>query len=250
MELHPHLQTVRVNYAQALQFAGRLDEALAQYQIASIIAPDVPWLRALEGACLAALGRRDDAQAMLAGLEALRHSEYVDAYHMAVFRSALRRPREALAELERAYAENSAWLYTLDVDPLLDACGRSPGSASWFRAAAPPDRPRSLRRGVLPPARTGPAAHFCRFLTLSGAGSDANVRPDKSACRNNRCAICNIWSRSKGRWRSIADLCEGARRHAGRRARHGGGAGGRAEKRTMLERMRTHITTLVGRYKR
>ena len=110
---------------------------------------------------------------------------------------------------------------------------------------------RVLSAGVFcPPPRTGPAAHFCRFLTLSGAGSDANVRPDKSACRNNRCAICNIWSRSKGRWRSIADLCEGARRHAGRRARHGGVAGCRAEKRTMLERMRTHITTLVGRYKR
>ena len=121
VELHPHLQTVRVNYAQALQFAGRLDEALAQYQIASIIAPDVPWLRALEGACLAAMGRGDDAHAMLVTLEALRHSEYVDAYHMAVFRNALGRPREALAELERAYAENSAWLYAVDVDPLFDA---------------------------------------------------------------------------------------------------------------------------------
>jgi Flp pilus assembly protein TadD len=115
-----------VNYAQALQFAGRLDEALAQFQIASIIAPDVPWLRALEGACLAALGRRDEAQAMLAGLEALRPSEYVDAYHMAVFRSALRRPREAAAELERAYAENSAWLYALDVDPMFDSLRAEP----------------------------------------------------------------------------------------------------------------------------
>jgi DNA-binding winged helix-turn-helix (wHTH) protein/tetratricopeptide (TPR) repeat protein len=126
VELHPHLQTVRVNYAQALQCAGRLDEALAQYRIASIIAPDVPWLRALEGACLAAMGRRDDAQAMLVSLEALRHAEYVDAYHMAVFRIALRRPREAAAELERAYAENSAWLYALDVDPMFDSLRAEP----------------------------------------------------------------------------------------------------------------------------
>ena len=42
------------------------------------------------------LGRHSDARAMLEGLE-------------------------ALAELERAYAENSAWIYTLDVDPMLDA---------------------------------------------------------------------------------------------------------------------------------
>jgi DNA-binding winged helix-turn-helix (wHTH) protein/tetratricopeptide (TPR) repeat protein len=127
VELHPHLQTVRVNYAQALQCAGRLDEALAQYQVASIIAPDVPWLRALEAACLAALGRRDDAHAMLLSLEALRDSDYVDAYHMAILRSALRRPREAAAELERAYAENSAWLYALDVDPMFDAVRAEPG---------------------------------------------------------------------------------------------------------------------------
>jgi DNA-binding winged helix-turn-helix (wHTH) protein/Flp pilus assembly protein TadD len=126
VELHPHLQTVRVNYAQALQFAGRLDEALAQYQIASIIAPDVPWLRALEGACLAALGRRDEAHAMLVGLQALRHSEYVDAYYMAIFRNAMRRPREAFAELERAHTENSAWLYALDVDPMFDALRAEP----------------------------------------------------------------------------------------------------------------------------
>ena len=135
VELHPHLQTVRVNYAQALQFAGRLDEALAQYQIASIIAPDVPWLRALEGACLAAMGRRDDALAMLCTLDALRQSEYVDAYHMAVFRNALRKPHEAAAELERAHAENSAWLYALDVDPMFDALRAGPGLRRRSRAS-------------------------------------------------------------------------------------------------------------------
>jgi len=126
VELHPHLQTVRVNYAQALQLAGRLEEALAQYQVAAIIAPDVPWLRALEGACLAALGCRDKAQAVLSSLEALRRAEYVDAYHMAVLRGALRRPREAVTELERAYAENSAWLFALDVDPMFDSLRAEP----------------------------------------------------------------------------------------------------------------------------
>jgi tetratricopeptide (TPR) repeat protein len=121
IEVHPYLQVVRVNYGQALQFAGRPDEALAQYQIASILAPDVPWLRALEGACQAVLGRQLEANAMLEGLEALRTTHYVDAYYMAVLHSALGHERDARAELERARTENSAWLYTARVDPRLDA---------------------------------------------------------------------------------------------------------------------------------
>jgi len=120
VELHPYLQVLRVNYAQALHFAGRLEEALAQYQIASIMSPDVPWLRALEGACQAMLGRRRDARAMLEGLEVLRRTEYVDAYYMAMLRDALGQRTEAFAELERAYHENSAFLYSIEIDPKME----------------------------------------------------------------------------------------------------------------------------------
>jgi tetratricopeptide (TPR) repeat protein len=127
VEVHPYLQMLRVNYAQALELCGRLEEALAQYQVASILSPDVPWLRALEGACQAMLGRRRDARAILERLELLRQSEYVDAYQMAVLHRALGQPREALAELARAAAENSAALYMLDVDPTLDALRTEPG---------------------------------------------------------------------------------------------------------------------------
>jgi DNA-binding winged helix-turn-helix (wHTH) protein/tetratricopeptide (TPR) repeat protein len=127
IELHPHLQVVRINYGQALQFAGRLDEAMTQYQIASILSPDVLWLRALEGACQALLGRRRDARAILEGLEAIRQCQYVDAYYMSVFRSALGQPREALAELTRALDESSAWIYAVDVDPQFDTLRSEPG---------------------------------------------------------------------------------------------------------------------------
>ena len=131
VELHPYLNVVRVNYGQALQFAGRLQEALAQYHVASIVSPDVPWLRALEAACQAALGRHADAAAMLDGLEALRRTEYVDAYYMAALREALGHRREALKELRRAVAENSAGLYALGVDPKFDGLR---GHAAFHRA--------------------------------------------------------------------------------------------------------------------
>ena len=57
VELHPYLQISRANYAQALEFSGCLEEALEQYQLGSIMSGDLPWMRALEGTCLAKLGR-------------------------------------------------------------------------------------------------------------------------------------------------------------------------------------------------
>ena len=121
VELHPYLQISRANYAQALEFSGRLDEALAEYQLASIMSPDLPWLRALEGTCLAKMKRTREARAILQQLEQVRRFEYVDAYHMAVLRQALGQHAEAFEELERTVDENSAFLYSLNVDPKADS---------------------------------------------------------------------------------------------------------------------------------
>jgi DNA-binding winged helix-turn-helix (wHTH) protein len=120
VELHPYLQICRVNYAHALEFSGRLDDALAQYHLACVMSPDLPWLRALEGRCLALLGRTPEALAALEELEHLRRSEYIDAYAMATLRDALGHPREAFAELDRAAEESSAFLYSMNVDPKMD----------------------------------------------------------------------------------------------------------------------------------
>ena len=130
VELHPYLQIVRVHYGQALEFSGRFAEALRQYQIASVMSPDLPWLRALEGTCLAKMGREAEADAILAELDELRRSEYVDAYYMAVFRQALKRTDEAWLELERSVEEYS---------------GLRPGAARRSEDGRVPPRP-ALRR--------------------------------------------------------------------------------------------------------
>jgi tetratricopeptide (TPR) repeat protein len=117
VELHPYLQISRANYAQALEFSGRLDEALAQYQLGSVMSPDLPWMRALEGTCLVKMDRMGEATAIFEELEELRRAEYVDALHMAVFRDALGHREQALRELERAHDEHSAFMYSMNVDP-------------------------------------------------------------------------------------------------------------------------------------
>jgi DNA-binding winged helix-turn-helix (wHTH) protein/Flp pilus assembly protein TadD len=132
VELHPHLQVGRAFYAQALEFDGRPDEALAQYQAGWLISRDVPWLRGLEGACLARMGRTQEARSILEQLEQLRQSEYVDAYAMVMLQHALGDSDAAFVELERAVDENSAGLYALDVDPKAD-CLRSDGRFARIR---------------------------------------------------------------------------------------------------------------------
>jgi hypothetical protein len=85
-----------------------------------MMSPDLPWLRALEAACLAHLGRLDEMTAIVDALTELRRSQYVDAFFMAVMRIALDQREDAFAEIERAAAENSAWLYSLGSDPKMD----------------------------------------------------------------------------------------------------------------------------------
>jgi DNA-binding winged helix-turn-helix (wHTH) protein len=117
IDLHPYLVISRANYAQALEFSGRLEEALAQYQFGSIMSGDLPWMRALEATCLAKLKRRAEAGAILDELEHRRGTEYSDALYMAVLRDALGARAAALRELDRAVDENSAFLHCLAVDP-------------------------------------------------------------------------------------------------------------------------------------
>jgi hypothetical protein len=84
------------------------------------MSPDTSWLYALEGICLAKMRRPAQARAILAELEQTRCSEYVDAYHIAVLRAALGDRDQAFAELERAVAESSGWLWGFHIDPKLD----------------------------------------------------------------------------------------------------------------------------------
>jgi tetratricopeptide (TPR) repeat protein len=84
------------------------------------MSPDLPWLRALEATCLAKMGQMTAAQDILEELEHQRRSDYVDAFYQCVLRQALGHHAQAMNELERAVDENSAFLYSMNVDPKMD----------------------------------------------------------------------------------------------------------------------------------
>ncbi|HWF07509.1 MAG TPA: tetratricopeptide repeat protein [Bryobacteraceae bacterium] len=120
LDLHPYFALGRSHYAQALEFSGRIEEALEHYHLASLMNPDFPRLRAEEARCLARAGRRPEAITILKDLEKLRETEYVDGYPMAFLYDALGEKERAFAELERAAGENSPALFMLDVDPRME----------------------------------------------------------------------------------------------------------------------------------
>jgi DNA-binding winged helix-turn-helix (wHTH) protein/predicted Zn-dependent protease len=126
LELHPYLLLGRAFCAQALEYAGKTQEALAQYRFARVVYPDVAWLGALEAACLARNDRQPEARKILEELQLRRETEYVDAYYMTILMEALSERSGAFRELERAVKENSASLYIVDVDPQMDSLRGEP----------------------------------------------------------------------------------------------------------------------------
>jgi len=137
--LQPYVLLGRVFYAEALEYCGRADEALAQFHLTATLFGDVPWLRALEGGCLARMGRRQESKAILDELEDRRGADYVDAYAMAVCRASLGDFTGAFAELDRAVEENCVSLYAIDVDPKAD---RFRTDRRWARFRSRLDAPR------------------------------------------------------------------------------------------------------------
>lgn len=139
LELHPYLYLGRMFYGEALESMGRTEEALAQYQMARLMSPDLPWLHAVEARCLARNGCRGEALEILANLEQLRTTEYVDAVYMALLEDALGRRDEAFRELERGYEENSVMFFLMDVDPKMDGLKADPRFGSLRNRIFAPD---------------------------------------------------------------------------------------------------------------
>jgi DNA-binding winged helix-turn-helix (wHTH) protein/tetratricopeptide (TPR) repeat protein len=119
LDLHPSSQVGRAHYAEALEFAGRTEEALAQYEMASARS-DNPLMLSIQARFLAKIGRTAEASAMLEDLLRIRSLHYVDAYHIALLLDALGRRDDAFEELERAYDEKSYTLLFSKVDPKAD----------------------------------------------------------------------------------------------------------------------------------
>lgn len=137
LELHPYLYLGHLFYGEALEYSGKVSQALEHYRLAVIMSPDLPWLQAIEGACLAKHGKRKEAAAILTSLAQVRKTQYIDAYFMTVFMDAMGDCELAFQELERAFREKSPALFAVAVDPRLDNLRGDPRFAAVISQLGP-----------------------------------------------------------------------------------------------------------------
>jgi len=136
LDLHPSTQICRVHYAEALEFAGRAEEARTQYEMA-VARSDSAITRVTQARFLAKIGCREEALKILEELQQARKNLYLDAFQIALLLDALGRREEAFDELERAFEEKSYTLLFLNVDAKADGLRADPRFAEIARRVFP-----------------------------------------------------------------------------------------------------------------
>jgi TolB-like protein/Flp pilus assembly protein TadD len=126
IELDPNFATAHLMLALAYLQIGRRAEALAEGEKAALYSGRSPASLACIGGCCAALGRTDEATAMITGLEDLSEERHVSPHLIGFVYACLGDKAHALAYLERAYADGSTYLAALKTDPSLDSLRSDP----------------------------------------------------------------------------------------------------------------------------
>jgi serine/threonine-protein kinase len=117
LELHPGYAQAQINIGSAYLGLGRPTEALEWYQRAQSQESAVRSYDAFIVRALAALGERDEAEAILQRLERESATQYIRAESLAMGYAAVGDADRAFACLERALADRSAGLVFFHVDP-------------------------------------------------------------------------------------------------------------------------------------
>jgi serine/threonine-protein kinase len=133
LELHPGYAQVQINIGSAYLGLGRPADALEWYQRAQSQESAVRSYDAFIVRALAALGERDEAEAILERLVKESATQYIRAESMAMGYAAVGDADRAFACLERAVQDRSAGLIFFHVDPGFSPLGDDPRFGALVR---------------------------------------------------------------------------------------------------------------------
>ncbi len=110
----------------AYEKKGMHNEALAAYEHERIFAGDTPTTHAKRAHVLAAIGRHDEARAIVDGIVARRQEQWVTAYEIAIIYTWLGDHDQAFRWLAQAEEEHAVGFTFVGVDPHLDPLRSDP----------------------------------------------------------------------------------------------------------------------------
>ncbi len=139
LELDPAFPQTQRYAAWAYLQKGMHQEAIASLRAALGGLGRNPQVEGELGYALGVAGRRAEALAMLEGLRQLSSTRYVSPYSVALVHAGLGDREQALAWLEKAYAERSDYMPYLNREPMLDGLRSDPRFAALVRRVGLPN---------------------------------------------------------------------------------------------------------------
>ena len=119
LEMDPRFYVAHFYLGEALQFQGKLTDAIAEFQ-KSVELNNDPFSLAMLGQAYARQGKTDEARKILARLREQAKSQYISPYAFAVVLTALGDKTHAIDELDRGYDDGGFYISLIKVDPLFD----------------------------------------------------------------------------------------------------------------------------------
>ncbi|HWY49859.1 MAG TPA: tetratricopeptide repeat protein, partial [Chthoniobacterales bacterium] len=120
LEMDPRFAAAHYYLGGALQFKGRLTEAIAEFQKSADLYNDDQYSLAMLGQAYARQGKTDEARKVLARIREQAKSQYVSPYGLAIVLTALSSKADAIDELERGYDDAGFYISLIKVDPFFD----------------------------------------------------------------------------------------------------------------------------------
>ena len=125
LDLEPNFAATHWMLGQAYRQKGMYAEAIAEFQM-EVVSRSDPLDTAVLGHAYAVAGKRAEAEKILKELTALSKERYVSPYFIALIYVGLNDKKEAFDWLEKAFADRSAGMVYLKVEPMFDALRADP----------------------------------------------------------------------------------------------------------------------------
>ena len=138
LEMDPNYWFARMFLGLSAEASGDLGRAIAECQIASETETTIPWPTAELAHAYAASGRKREAEKILNQLKDGSKQSYVPAYNIAEVYIGLGDKEQALALLEKAFADRSMLITFLKVDPTFDSLRSDPRFKGLLRRVGLP----------------------------------------------------------------------------------------------------------------